>query len=265
MSNIAVTHAESGLIEAEVIRAERVTPHMMRITLGGPDVGRFAFQGFDQWFRLALPVAGGGELRRLPQKFGLGGSLRWLMMPKGARPVIRNYTVRDARSDPPEIDVDFVVHGDAGVAGPWAARAQPGDRVALIDQGCGWTDPVAGRVLLVADESGLPAVAGILRDLPRTARGRALIELFDARDEQPTGAPDGVEVTWLVRGEGEAPGSLALPALRELGEVDPATVAFCVGEQALATGARRHLVREAGLPKGQVTFSGYWRLGRAAI
>lgn len=262
MSNIAVTHAESGLVQGEVIRRELVTPHMTRVTIGGADVERFEHRGFDQWFRLALPVSDESGLERMPQKFGVAGYLSWMAIPKGRRPVVRNYTVRDHR--PGEIDIDFVVHGSEGVAGPWAARAEPGERVALIDQGCGWRGLAADWNLLVADESGLPAVLGILRDMPRDATGHAIIELFDERDRQDVEAPAGVTVEWLVREAAAPPGSAALPALRAFDGPAGTPYAFAVGEQSLAAEARRHLVRDRGVPKTQVTFSGYWRRGRAA-
>lgn len=132
MSNITVTHSASGLVQAEVVRAERITPHMMRVTFGGDDLARFEFRGFDQWFRLALPVRGEEALARLPHRFGMGGTLKWLAMGKEHRPVIRNYTVRDFRPEVRELDVDFVVHGDDGIAGPWAQRAEPGERIAAV-------------------------------------------------------------------------------------------------------------------------------------
>ena len=40
--------------------------------------------------------------------------------------------------------------------------------------------------------------------------------------------------------------------------------AYIVGEQALPTGARRHLVAERGLDKDHVSFCGYWRVGAAS-
>lgn len=40
--------------------------------------------------------------------------------------------------------------------------------------------------------------------------------------------------------------------------------AHAIGESALATGARRHLIQERGVPKRHVDFVGYWRQGRAA-
>lgn len=262
MPNITITHADSGLVAAEVVRTARVTPNMIRITLGGDDLRRFEYRGFDQWFRLALPVSSPDDLARMPQKFGVGGYLSYLRIPKGHRPIVRNYTVRSFDEESRELAIDFVSHGTAGVAGPWAVSAAPGDRVALIDQGCGWLGRASDWNLIVADESALPAALGVLRDMPRDATGHAIIELFDRRDEQPDDAPDGVTVHWVVR-EGD-PGSAALPLLRELEFPAGEPFAFAVGEQSLAAGARRHLVKERGIAKDRVTFSGYWRKGRAA-
>lgn len=263
MTNIAVTHAPSGLVRATVVRREQVTPHMVRVTLAGGDLARYEFKGFDQWFRLAIPVHDGDRLDNLPTRFGIGGYLRYLTLPKGTRPVIRNYTARAYRTDPAELDIDFVVHGTDGIAAPWAHAVEPGADVAFIDQGCGWNPVPADSILIVADESGLPAAAGILRDLPRQTRGTAIIELFDARDRQELTPPPAVEIRWLERRADQLPGASALPALRAL-ELTGSVYAFTVGESALATGARRHLVTERGIPKSNVTFCGYWKHGVAA-
>lgn len=263
MSNIAITHAPSGLVRATVARTERVTPHMMRVTLGGDDLARYVFRGFDQWMRLAIPVDE-SRFDNLPERFGIGGYLRYLTLPRGTRPVIRNYTARAFRPEALELDIDFIVHGDEGVAAPWAVAAEPGAEIAFIDQGCGWDPVPAEALLIVADETGLPAAAGILRDLPRDAVGHALIELFDDADRQPLEAPPGVTVHWRTRALGAEPGSAVLPSLRSL-ELPASTYAFAVGESAVATGARRHLVGDRGLPKANVTFCGYWKRGRVAV
>lgn len=264
MSNIVITHAESGLVRATVVRRRQVSPHVVRVTLGGEELSRYEYRGFDQWFRLAIPVHVGDRLDNLPGRFGMGGYLKYLSLPKGTRPVIRNYTVRAFRRDPIELDVDFVVHGSDGVAGPWASAVEPGAEVGFIDQGCGWVPPRADWHLLVGDESGMPAIAGVLRDIPRDARGHALIELFDERDRQQLDEPAGVTVHWLVRDPAAEPGDAVLPALRTLDFLAGTPYAFAVGESAVATGVRRHLVNDRGVPKSQITFCGYWKRGRAA-
>ncbi|GAB3698952.1 siderophore-interacting protein [Mariniluteicoccus flavus] len=259
MSNISVTHADSGVMRAEVVRSVRLSPHLQRVTVRGADLARLHWRGFDQWVRLALPANDPSDLDRLPARVTTGSYLRLQAIPAHRRPTIRSYTLRAWRPEANELDLDFVVHGTEGVAGPWALATRPGDAVALIDQGCGWAFPTAGWSLLAADETGLPAVAGILRDLPRDARGVALVEVTDEADAQEVEPPEGFRVVWLVRAPAEAPGARVLAELATLDLAADDHHAFAVGESGLATGVRRHLVRERGWAKGDVTFCGYWK------
>lgn len=270
-----VKPASQELLHLEVLRTQRLSTHWMRVTLGGRDIDAFTPLGFDQWFRIFLPHSGSGGdegLERVPAKANkLLGYLNYLRIPDGMRPVMRNYTVRAYRaigaSGGAEIDVDFVLHGTGPTAGPasrWADAAQPGDSVVIIDEGLAF-NPARGveRVLLVADETGVPAVAGICAGLPESATGVALVEAPTADDVLPFEAPPGVEVRWLVRTAAEKPGTLALAELGTLDAPAPDTHAFAVGEQALPTGARRHLVAQ-GLAKDRISFVGYWRVGAAS-
>ena len=252
------------MLHADVVRVSNVTPNMIRITLGGADLANFVPLGFDQWFRLFLPLAGETNFA-LPKKIDLLGYVQYLAMPKATRPPMRNYTVRAFREAEAELDIDFVAHGDAGIASGWAARAKPGDRVALLDQGI-MHNPTEGVdwQLFVTEESGLPAVAGILRDLPRDTRGHAFIEVASTSDVQETGTPAGVEVHWVDRPAGERPGVAALAAVQAFELPQGSFHTFVVGEQSLATSTRRWLVNERGVPKSHVTFCGFWRAGTAA-
>ncbi|MEA4945194.1 MAG: siderophore-interacting protein [Propionicimonas sp.] len=256
-----------GLYTAEVIRRHQLSPHVVRLTLAGDDLRQLPRHGYDQWFRIFLPGTDGpADLSRMPDQFGMTGYLKYLRTPAGNRPVFRNYTVRELRIEAGELDIDFVVHGDEGIAGRWAVAAEPGEQVALIDQGTGFDLlPDADFHLLVGDESAMPAILGILRDLPAEARGLALIEVPDAADTQPVERPEGVTVQWLPRDNPHAtPGELALAGLREFTPANPHLLsAYVVGEQALATEGRRHLVA-AGVPKHRIMFVGYWRVGRAS-
>lgn len=249
------------LVVVETIRSERVGPHMMRVTVGGDQLDALPRHGYDQWFRMFLPSSGGETSFDLPARLDMVGYLRYLRMPKATRPPMRNYSVRAFRQEARELDVDFVVHGESGVAGPWAQRVRPGERVALLDQGRGY-DPLPGAAshLLAADEAGLPAVAGILRDLPRDAAGVAYLEIPHADDAQDLDAPDGVDVRWLVRPHDARPGSVALAEMRSRPVPAGPLSAYVVGEQKLATTARKWLTGENGVPKANVTGQAYWRL-----
>ncbi|ARC58528.1 NADPH-dependent ferric-chelate reductase [Frondihabitans sp. 762G35] len=258
------------MFRAAVVRSERVTPSVQRVTVAGDELDSFDWVGFDQWFRLFLRRPGQEELIA-PPVTGSGWWPAYLAMPEEHRPHCANYTVADFRprascpSGVSELDIDFVVHRGPdgaleGRAAIWACGARPGEPVVLLDQGVLFDAPSdASSVLVVAEETGLPAAVGIARSLPQDAVGRLILEVPTAADRRPLHAPAGVEVTWVVRAEPAAvPGAAALAALREHVPADDRGYAFVVGESTLATAGRRHLHR-AGLPKSRITFSGFWK------
>ncbi|MCP2258858.1 NADPH-dependent ferric siderophore reductase, contains FAD-binding and SIP domains [Streptoalloteichus tenebrarius] len=271
-TNLSATRIKpetAELLTLRVLRRERISPHFARVTLGGGEIDRFAPMGFDQWFRLVIPVSD-TSLTWKPKKFNALALARYLTMAKATRPVLRNYSVRAYRPDGPtgpELDVDFVLHGSVadGTAGPaatWAQTCAEGDVVAILDEGIGFNPRSSlRRVLLVADESGLPAVAGVLASLPPDTRGTAVIEVPSTEDRQALSAPAGVEVRWLVR-DGGTPGQAALAHARRMPLPDEPFYGWVVGESGLAVALRRHWVN-AGVPKGDIMFCGYWKAGRA--
>jgi NADPH-dependent ferric siderophore reductase len=245
-----------------VVRTERVTPNMIRVTLGGGDLSEFVYQGFDHWMRLIFPEGGTAPLNALPGGLDLTDYRTHLGLAPGARPAIRGYTVREWRPERTEMDVEFVQHGSAGVAGPWAAAARPGDAIGLIDRGRQFTPGPGAIQVMVADHSALPAVAASVRDLPRGARGHVIVELGDPADRQPLAPPPGVAVHWLTTGPGANPGDQALETLRGLTLPPGPVTALCVGESGMALAARRHLTAERGLAATDVMGRGYFKRGQ---
>jgi NADPH-dependent ferric siderophore reductase len=307
-----VKPADPRVHRLEVLRSERVSPSFQRVTVVGDDLHEFGDMGFDQWFRLFLPLPGSDSLR-LPRATTSLWYAQYLAIPEAERPHCANYTVREFRpagsagsgadgmpgvggaagGSRAELDIDFVLHrGESGEleggAAIWACAARPGDALGLLDQGVLFNAPDdATEIHLVADETGLPGTEGIVRSLHRASVGSVIQEVPTRADVRPLAAPDGVEVTWVVRDEldgrgldgravggravgddghgvalgaagGAAPGEGALAALLSRSAADPRAYAYVVGESALATGGRRHL-HAAGLPKNRITFSGYWK------
>lgn len=261
------------VLMVEVVGAQRLSPNIVRVTLGGDGLRLFTPLGLDQWMRLFLPREGQESLR-LPTRSSNLWYAQYLATPKAKRPHVRAYSVRAFRTAPPEMDIDFVVHqeadGSSGPAAAFALNAQPGQQIGVLDQGVGfnprhqhdWT-------LLVADETGLPAVAGISEALPEHARGLAIVEIPSGADRQNFRVPPGLSLTWVHRDEATTPptkpGQLALDALRSAELPDGTVYGYLIGESGLATGARRHLVGERGVPKPNIDFIGYWRHGHAAM
>jgi len=263
------------LIQLTVLRTERLSAHWIRVTLGGGEIEKFRPMGFDQWFRLFLPIGGDAGLDRVPAKANkMFGYLKFLRIPDGERPVMRNYSVRAHRPATAdagaEIDVDFVLHGSAadGTAGPasrWAETCRPGEHVLIIDEGLTF-NPQRGidRVVLVGDETALPAIASICASLPPGAVGTAIIEVPSEEDALEFPRPSGIEIVWIVRPHASAPGTLALETLARTALPDAPFHAYAAGEQALASGVRKHLVGERGVDKNDVSFCGYWKIGAAS-
>ncbi|MET7748429.1 siderophore-interacting protein [Micromonospora sp. NPDC005367] len=285
----------------EVRAVHRLSPSFVRVTFTGPDLDRFADNGWDQRIKLALPLPGRRGVR-LPD--GPDWYTRWRALPEEQRNPIRTYTVRAVRPHLAEVDVDLVLHGDGGPATRWARRTRPGDELALVGPDAGYPGdhggiefrlPSTGRLLLAGDETAAPAIAAILERLPLDACGRALIEVPAAADALPLVPPPGVELTWLPRGSA-AYGSLLVPAVTAAtGDLiaavaEPATgadddvdvdteilwevpaeapssplYAWLAGEAGVIRTLRRHLVGERGLDRRAVAFMGYWRLGRADV
>lgn len=252
------------VLTAEVVASKQLSPNFVRVTLGGEGLRSFTPMGYDQWFRLFLPRDGQTTLR-LPTRASALWYAQYLMMSTETRPAARNYTVRAYRPDGPELDIDFVTHGDGGPASAWAQSVAAGTEVGLLDEGLIY-QPVEDVEwqLIVGDESALPAIAGILGS-SSSLRAEVFLEIPHPDDAQDLAVPDGVELHWLPRTDPHArPGALAAATVEAATLPLGPCYAFLAGESQLVTGLRRHLVEQRGMPKPNVAFTGYWRHGKAA-
>ena len=176
----------------------------------------------------------------------------------------RSYTVRAWDPERRLLTLDFVVHGDRGIAGPWAARAQPGDTLEIMGPGGGYAPaPDSDWHLMVGDDAVL---AGISVSVSRVAAGVpvfAVIEVDGPEHEQPLDSPGDLQAIWVHRhsGAGQDP-SLLLEAVRSLSLPAGGGQAFVHGEASAVRAVRRHLVLERGLPQSALSASGYWKLRR---
>lgn len=259
---------------AKVVRTEDLSPSFRRVSVMSEELGDFVHLGFDHWFRFFVPNPGQTEWR-LPTATSKLWYAQWLATPARQRPHCNNYTVADYRGDQRELDIDVVLHRRSsgeleGRVAQWAAATQPGDAVALLDEGLLFNSPTdTSTVVLAGEESALPALAGVLRSLAPDTAGLAVLEVPTRADVRELPHPAGIDLHWVIRAENDAaatPGTAALSTLTSLTSAAPPdpirTYAFLVGESRLATEGRRHLVRQ-GLPKDRITFCGYWKSSTA--
>lgn len=226
-------------IELEVVATKTLSPHLVRVTFGGAGFADF-------------------EDRVETDKYV---KLMFTTPPPESHPVTRTYTIRRVDHVAHTLDVDFVVHGDEGLAGPWAANAGPGATLSLLGPGGGYApNPDAEWYLLAGDLAALPAIAAALDALPADAVGIAYIEVSSEDAILPLNAPDGVEVHWIIdpeHGVEQLADAVRGAAWKE-GRVD----VFVHGERESMKSLRRVLFDERGLERAQVSISGYWARGR---
>jgi NADPH-dependent ferric siderophore reductase len=225
---------------ATVVAKEQLTPHMVRIVFGGPGLAGFQAGEFtDHYVKLRLPDAEGVTRTR-------------------------TYSVRTWDVERGELTVDFVVHGDSGVAGPWAVNAQPGDEVDLLGPGGAYApDPGADWHLLVGDAAVIPAISAALVRIPAGVPVQVVIEIDGEAERQPLTTAGDLTLTWLHRSAppGEEP-ELLLEGVRELPELPGRGHIFAHGEASSVRALRRYLATERGLDPETMSISGYWKCKR---
>lgn len=242
-----------------VRRAERITPRMVRVTLGGGDPAGFETRDPDDHVKVFFPVPG-VETPAVPT-YGQNGPT---IPADGRKLIMRDYTPR--RYDPAagELDLDFVIHGD-GPASAWAAAARPGQILVVAGpRGSNVVPNAFDWYLLCGDETVLPSIARRLEEFPAGARAIAFVEVPDAAEEQPIVTRADLALTWLHR-DGVAAGTTDLieRAVRTLDFPPGDPYVWASGEATSLRTLRRHLLHERGLRREWCHFSGHWKRGEA--
>ena len=290
------------LFNVELKRREQLSPALTRFVFGGPEVAEM---------KTLPPTSGSRSSSPMPaaSRPACPAAARWYQAYRSVeparRPPMRTYTIRALRAEQEEVDVEFVLHGENGPASAWATHARIGDRLQLAAPnrqygddpgGYEWKPPAGVRhILLIADETALPAVAEFSRTgrRNRAAGGRGLSRSA-GRSRHPRPAGDSRCAPALAaapqagihsrNGERmiEAARQARLPerevaggAAQELEDIDidedplgtgeprgGSFYAWVAGESAAVMAIRRYLVQERGIDKRHLTLMGYWRLGK---
>jgi NADPH-dependent ferric siderophore reductase len=239
-----------------VRRVEPLTPHMVRVVLGGPELSDFSLNEPAASVRVLLPPTPGADLV-VPVWTG-----NEFLLSNGERPVIRTLTPRRFDASAGELEVQIVVH-DGGAASRWVNAAAPGDSAAMSGPGRGYhIDPDAAGHLLVGDETAIPAIGQLLEWMPPAMAVEAHIEVGRREAELPLPVRGAAVITWHHRESGASPGDALVVA------VGLATIAdgwriWAAGEAAAMYRIRHHLFDELGLSRARATVRGYWKHGRA--
>ena len=232
-----------------------LTPRLVRVTVGGPDLDGLVLDQPAASVRLLLPSGGGKELV-MPTWQG-----NEFLLPDGSRPTIRTLTPLRLDSTIQELDLEIVVH-EGGAASAWAQAAQPGDKAAISGPGRGYpVDAEATGFLLGGDESAIPAISQLLEVLPAERPVHVIVEVADpaARLEFPK--HPAATVDWYDLPASAPPGDTLVAAVTAA-DPAPGTRIWAAGEAAAMQRIRRHLLDERNLPRSETWIRGYWKTGR---
>ena len=228
-----------------------IGPSMRRITLVGPDLAGFSSDGPEDHIKAFFPDP----------------------TPTDAAAVsMRDFTPRAFRADAasgPELDIDFVLHGDSAPATGWAARVAIGDSLSIGGpRGSRLAPAGADSAILLADPTALPALARWIEILPDGTPVTAIVAASDdsfrayAADIDAKGTP--VTWIWIDEADDAARATAQLEAIRSA-TIGTSTLVWAAGESTALVDVRRYLRRELGLDKDQVFVDGYWRRGTANL
>ena len=240
-----------------VTGSSQVTPTITRVHLRTDDLSAFADSTFtDRYVKLVFPKTG----VEYPDQIDVRG-LRGVL-PAEQLPDVRTYTVLHPDGEAGTIDIDFVLHGPVGIAGPWASAAKPGDELIVNGPGGAYRpDPDAAWHLLVGDESAIPAITAALDALPGDAVARVVLVVDSVEHEPRLMLPRDGAVTFVHRG-GDTGAELE-GAMRAVEWLDGPVHAFVHGEaEEIMKSVRPYLRAERGVPRESLSISGYWRRGR---
>ncbi len=220
--------------ELEVLRVDRIAPHVASIVFHGESLADFVSASFDDHVKFMLEGAA------------------------DAKPVGRDYTPRAFDRDARTLTIEFALHGDGPVAN-WASQARPGQRVLVGGPRGSMVVPLDfDWHLLVGDETALPAIARRLEELPAGARAIVIGQVGEDSDRRSFRSAAAFTVQWADSAAAliEAVRALTLPP----GE----GYAWCAGEAATMATVRRLLVDEKGHPRHAIRAAAYWKHGAAA-
>lgn len=239
-----------------VQKIAHVTPLLVKVTFSCDDLGDFYSASFDDHIKLFFPTD--GVLVR--PEAGPDG----LVFPAGiTKPPARDYTPRRFDQSNKELDVEFVLHGD-GPAANWVTQARVGDRLLTAGPRGSFIIPTdLDWLLLVGDETALPAIARRLEEAPEAARIFVVAEVQNAQEEQVFKSRADISISWIHR-KPDQPDALE-KAVRGLNLPDGDGYVWGAGEASQMRAIHQHLVTQRGIDKSCIRASSYWKRGAAAV
>lgn len=217
----------------QVVDKENITPHYIRIRLKSSENIKFG-------------------------ACTLGANNKIFLLDEDQNEVMRTYTHRGYDPSEQIITIDFVDHGDEGLASSWARKAKEGDplKVAMkIKETQHY--PSADWYLFGGDATAIPVICCLLESLPTTAKGVCLMEVGSEEDIHPELQHEGFEVKWITQNT-----SSWLEAIKNVVIPQESThFAYIATEYSHVKSARKYFKEDLGWNSNDFYAYSYWKAG----
>jgi NADPH-dependent ferric siderophore reductase len=222
--------------------SQELTPRTRRITFEGP---------------ILVTTANPGSYLSL--YFSDPGS-EWPSGDAGASPPKRTYTPRHIHPECNSMTIDFVLHGE-GRATEWAQTAQSGDVIWAGEVTGGYDIPKDLRhLVLIGDDTAIPAIGTVLEAIPPDTRTTVIIEVIDEDDERDPSESVVCDPIWLHRGTDVTDvGDQMLNLARSI-SVPSSAHWWLAGEREAIRSVRDLLLEVRHIPHDRISAAAYWRI-----
>ncbi len=231
-------------LRAVVSRREVLGVGRVRLTFSGADVAVFiraeAARAPGTWIKLFVPCPHAGMVGRA-------------------------YTLRRVDPGNGTFDVDFVLH-ESGPLSSWARSSQAGDTIEFAGPRDGGfvLHPESQWIVLIGDETALPAIQAIVASVPVHLAGTVLIETEHPGQHEAFFIGPNVRLRWVRSARDRFSAGRPLVAALNSEAILPGTgQAWVAGESASVAEVRILLHEKWKLATTHIRAMGYWKSGVA--
>lgn len=180
--------------------------------------------------------------------------------PRTGRSPKRTFTARWLDAASGTIVIDFVLHG-SGPASSWADRARVGDTIWAEATRAGYEVPSDARhLVLVGDDTAIPAIGAIAEATSVDTRITAVIEVVDKADERTITDERELDPIWLHRGPDARQAGVFTLNLLETLNTPPDAHWWVAGERSAIRSMRDLVLGNGSVAPDRVSLNAHWRL-----
>ncbi len=241
------------LLPVEVLARAELSVRMLRLTFEGDGLRGMFVEHPASSVRLLVSSPGTAELV-IPDWNG-----NEFLPPDGHRPALRTFTPLRVDTGAGRLDLEVVRH-PGGAVSEWAEIAEVGAPAAVSGPGSGYDIPAdAARLIVLADETALPAVIQLVEVAPESLTLEIHIEIVveDAVIPVDTRPDDSIE--WYVSESGAVAGDQLVDVVTAIAELPDGTHLWAAGEASAMHAIRSHLFDTLCIERSRATVRGYWK------